>query len=247
VRTSSETRSPVPAVAAAPGWMQGRVLVVDVDEATTETLADALGAEGLAVEELRDGQALPAAVRDGRFELVILDITVPGLGGLEGCRRLRFESDVPLLIVTSRDSEADRVLGLEAGADDYVGKPVSPAELISRVRAMLRRRQLDRGPLRSRLRAGDIEIDLIGHRVTVGGRAVSLTPMEFKLLVILAQAPGQAFSARALLRRLWETDYVGPANACKGHICNLRRKIEADPAAPARIVTVPGAGYALRP
>jgi DNA-binding response OmpR family regulator len=236
-----------PVVPAAPGWMHGRVLVVDADAEARDVLVAALGGEGLAVEDIADGRAAIDAVRDQVFELMIVDIAAPGLCGLEGCRRIRFESDVPLLIVTARDSEADRVLGLEAGADDYVGKPFSPAELISRVRAILRRRQLDRAPARSRLRVGDIEVDLVRHRVTVGGALVRLTPTEFRLLVLLAQAPGRAFSAQEILRHLWQTDYVGEASACKAHMFNLRRKIEDDHAAPARLVTVPGVGYALMP
>jgi two-component system response regulator RegX3 len=242
-----EIEAQEPVVAAAPGWMHGRVLVIDPDTESRGALAAALGAEGLAVEDLADGGAAIEAVRGDAFELVIVDIAAPGLCGLEGCRRIRFASDVPLLIVTARDSEADRVLGLEAGADDYVGKPFSLAELISRVRAILRRRQLDRGPARSRLRVGDIEIDLIRHRVAVRGDTVRLTPTEFRLLVLLAQAPGRAFSAQAILRQLWQTDYVGEASACKAHVFNLRRKIEEDHASPVRLVTLPGVGYALLP
>jgi DNA-binding response OmpR family regulator len=236
-----------PVVSAAPGWMHGRVLVVDADVEARDVLVGALSGEGLAVENIADGRAAIEAVRDRMYELVIVDIAVPGLCGLEGCRRIRFESDVPLLIVTARDSEADRVLGLEAGADDYVGKPFSPAELISRVRAILRRDELDRAPVRSRLRVGEIEIDLVRHRVSVGGAPVRLTPTEFRLLVLLAQAPGRAFSAQDILRHLWQTDYVGGASACKAHVFNLRRKIEDDHTAPLRLVTLPGVGYALMP
>jgi DNA-binding response OmpR family regulator len=232
---------------AATGWMNGRVLVVDADAQARDVLVAALGGEGLSVEDIADGGEAIDALRDDTFELVIVDIAAPGLCGLEGCRRIRFESDVPLLIVTARDSEADRVLGLEAGADDYVGKPFSPAELISRVRAILRRRELDRAPIRSRVRVGDIEIDLVRHRVSVRGGVVHLTPTEFRLLVLLAQAPGRAFSAQAILRQLWQTDYVGEASACKAHIFNLRRKIEDDYTTPARLITLPGVGYALLP
>jgi DNA-binding response OmpR family regulator len=226
--------------------MHGRVLVLDADARARSTLVAALLAEGLAVEGSANGEAVLGALRGGHYELAIVDIVAPGLRGLEGCRQIRFESDVPLLIVTARDTEADRVLGLEAGADDYLGKPFSLAELISRVRAILRRRQLDMGLLRSRLRVGEIEIDLTRQRVTVCGDEVTLTPTEFRLLVLLAQTPGHAYSARAILRHLWQTDFVGDANACKAHVFNLRRKIEADGRAPTRLVTIPGAGYALR-
>ena len=236
-----------PTVAAAPGWMRGRVLLIDPDADTRDLLDVALVAEGLAVKVAPDGCTAIDALRDETFELVIADITAPGLCGVEGCRQIRFESDVPLLILTARDSEADRVLGLEAGADDYIGKPFSLAELISRVRAILRRRQLDRGPLRARLRVGDVEIDLVRHLVAVAGQLVRLTPTEFRMLVLLAQAPGQTFSAQAILRHLWQTDYVGEASACKAHVFNLRRKIEDDHTSPVRLVTVPGVGYALLP
>jgi DNA-binding response OmpR family regulator len=240
-----EAREPM--AASAPGWMHGRVLVIDPDSDTRDVLDAALVAEGLAVDLAADGCTALDAVRDHVFELVIVDIAAPGLCGVEGCRRIRFESDVPLLILTARDSEADRVLGLEAGADDYLGKPFSLAELISRVRAILRRRQLDRGPVHARLRVGDLEIDLVRHLVAVAGHLVRLTPTEFRLLVLLAQTPGQTFSAQAILRHLWQTDYVGEASACKAHVFNLRRKIEDDYTAPARLVTVPGVGYTLVP
>jgi DNA-binding response OmpR family regulator len=222
--------------------MRGRVLIVDPDG---DRLVGALGAEGLAVERGAEGETVLDLIRARHYDLVIGDLEMPGLGGLEGCRQLRYESDVALLILTARDSEADRVLGLEAGADDYVGKPYSLAEVISRVRALLRRRQLDVGPLQSLLRVGELEIDLVRHRVLLGGGLVTVTPTEFRLLALLARAPGRAFSAQEILRHLWETDYVGEGSACKAHVCNLRHKIERDSAHPERLVTVPGAGYAL--
>jgi DNA-binding response OmpR family regulator len=225
--------------------MNGRVLVVDGDICVRRALQEALGCEGLAIEASGDGRLALEQARSERYELVIVDIDVPGLCGLEGCRRIRFESDVPLLIVSARDSEADRVLGLEAGADDYVGKPFSLPELLSRVRAILRRRQLDRRPTQTIRRVGDVEIDLRRHRVAVAGAPVHLTPMEFRLLALLAQQPGRPFTAREILQQLWETDYVGQPHACKAHISNLRQKIEDDRAHPHRIVTVPGGGYAL--
>jgi len=245
VEQSADQLHDVHAATAAPGWMRGRVLVADADGSTCDDLLGALAAEGLAVERTAAGETAIDLVRAHHFDLVIGDPAAPGMGGLEGCRRLRFESDVVLLILTARDSEADRVLGLEAGADDYVGKPYSLAEVISRVRALLRRRQLDVGPMQSLLRVGDLEIDLVRHRVLLAGSVVAVTPTEFRLLALLARAPGRAFSAQAILRYLWETDYVGEGSACKAHICNLRHKLEADSAHPQRLVTVPGAGYAL--
>jgi DNA-binding response OmpR family regulator len=225
--------------------MSGRVLVADQDAPLRRQLADALDREGLAVDATEDGQLALERAGTQQYDLMILDISVPGLGGLEGCRQIRFESDVPLLIASARDSAADRVLGLEAGADDYVGKPFSLAEMLSRVRALLRRRRLDTGPARSIRRVGDVEIDLWRHRVLVAGDEVRLTPMEFRLLALLAEQPGRAFTAREILQALWDTDYVGQPNACKAHISNLRQKLEDDRARPRRIVTVPGGGYAL--
>jgi two-component system, OmpR family, response regulator RegX3 len=233
------------AQAAAPGWMTGRVLLVEHEEAIRDTLGDALRSEGLVVEARADGELALNHARTGRFDLVIVDIVAPGLGGLETCRRIRFESDVPILIVTARHSVADRVLGLEAGADDYVGKPFSLAELISRVRAILRRRQLDLRPDRPIRRVGDVVIDFAWHRVLVAGEAVSLTPTEFRLLALLAHEPGRAFTPHQILRHLWQSDYVGHDSACKAHISNLRQKIDRDPGGPQRIVTVRGVGYSL--
>jgi DNA-binding response OmpR family regulator len=225
--------------------MSGRVLLADEDASLRGQLADALDREGLAVDVTDDGQLALDRAATQHYDLVILDISVPGLGGLEGCRQIRFESDVPLLIASARDSAADRVLGLEAGADDYVGKPFSLAEMLSRVRALLRRRLLDTGPARSIRRVGDVEIDLWRHRVLLAGEEVRLTPMEFRLLALLAEQPGRAFTAREILQALWNTDYVGQPHACKAHISNLRQKLEDDRARPRRIVTVPGGGCAL--
>src|SRR4051812_11427045 len=225
--------------------MDGRVLVVDGEPTTRRAVDLALRGEGLLVEATGDGEAALVLGTTGRFDLVLCDLLAPGLGGLEGCRRLRRGSDVPLFIVTARASEADRVLGLEAGADDYLAKPFSMAELISRVRAILRRRRLDLRPRRDVLRVGELEVDLTAHRVLLEGRHVDLTPTEFRLLVFLARDPGRAFTACEILRELWRSDYVGDHGACKAHISNLRHKLEADPSCPRWVVTVRGVGYTL--
>jgi two-component system response regulator RegX3 len=227
------------------GWMTGNVLVARSRSGCP--LADALRSEGFAVEAADDGAAVLEHVRSGRFALLVLDIALPGLGGLEGCRRIRDTSDVPIVIVTARSSETDRVLGLEAGADDYVCEPFSIAELISRVRAILRRRQLDREPRRPVRRIGDLVIDFASYDVTLGGKPLSLTPSEFRLLAFLSEEPGRAFSPHEILSYLWRSRYVGDEGACKAHISNLRHKIEADPSHPSRVVTVRGVGYALQP
>jgi two-component system response regulator RegX3 len=208
-------------------------------------LAGALREEGFAVDVCDAGTPVVETARAGEYALLILDPAFPGAGGLEGCRRVRGESDVPIVIVTARDSEADRVLGLEAGADDYVGEPFSLPELVSRVRAILRRRRLDLEPRLVR-RVGDLELDFASHQASRDGRPLPLTPSEFRLLAYLSSEPGRAFSRRDILRHLWRSDYVGDDGACKAHISNLRQKLEADPAHPSHVVTVRGVGYALR-
>jgi two-component system response regulator RegX3 len=227
--------------------MTGRILVVEPDVQARACLAGTLHHEGHEVEHTGDGARALERLRRAPLDLVIVEPAAPGLYGLEGCRRIRAESDVPLVIVSARDSEVDRVLGLEAGADDYLGKPFSAAELVSRVRAILRRRHLDRrgpGPVR---RVGDLELDLVSHRVLVQGRPVGVTPTEFRLLAFLAEQPGRAFAPEEILRHLWRSEHVGKASACKAHVANLRAKIEAHPDRPRRLVTVRGAGYAVVP
>ena len=223
-----------------------RILVVDDEPALRDTVGYALRQEGFEVDVREDGDsALEAALTDG-FDLVILDLMLPGLSGTEVCRRLRAESAVPIVMLTARDAEVDRVVGLEIGADDYVTKPFSMAELIGRVRAILRRREHDRsgggGVVR---RGGGLELDSSRHTVTRDGEAVSLTPSEFRLLDLLASDPERVFSRREIMQHLWESSYVGDQRACDIHISNLRRKLEDDPANPTRIVTVRGVGYKL--
>ncbi|MDQ3823214.1 MAG: response regulator transcription factor [Actinomycetota bacterium] len=226
--------------------MAERILVVDDEPAIVDAVAYALSSEGFDVDSRADGEtALDAALQD-RFDLVILDLRLPGLSGIEVCRRLRAASEVPIVILSARDAEVDRVLGLEAGADDYVTKPFSLAELVSRVRAIFRRRDLDRGGAEFAVRnVGGLRIDLVRHRVTVDGQEADLTPTEFRLLAFLAQEPGRVFGRRELMQHLWESTYVGDERACDVHVSKLRRKIEADPSKPRRLVTVRGVGYRL--
>ncbi len=226
--------------------MSGRVLLADDERDITEPVAYALTREGFEVECRADGESALEAARHESFDVVILDVMMPKLSGLDVCRALRAESDVPIIMLTARDAEVDRVLGLELGADDYVTKPFSTAELVSRVRALLRRRELDRrGGPGSTLLAGGIRIDLARHAVAVDGESVRLTPSEFRLLCLLAESPGQVFSRYQIMEHLWESPYVGDARACDVHVSNLRRKIERDPAHPERLVTVREAGYKL--
>lgn len=228
--------------------MSPRVLLVDDEPAIADAVSFALEAEGFDVDVLADGAAALAAAQGSRYDVVLLDVMLPKLSGLEVCRRVRAESDVPILMLSARDAELDRVLGLEIGADDYVTKPFSMAELIGRVRAILRRRDLDLGRGASSVReAGAVRVDLSRHSVTLDGRPVQLTPSEFKLLALLASAPSHVFSRREIMQHLWNSSYVGDERACDIHFSNLRRKLEVDPAHPQRLITVRGAGYKLDP
>lgn len=229
----------------ASGTRAERALVVHCEADVLAAIADALREEGFDVRATTEGEMALRWLHETERELVILDLEVPGLRALETCRAIRAASAVPIMIVTARDSPADRVLGLEAGADDYVGTPFSQAELISRVRAIMRRRRLDLLPSEAISQIGDLRIDFVGHRVLVAGEAVHLTPTEFRLLAILARQPGRPLSPEQILRALWETDHVGPDGACRTHISNLRRKIDADRAKSPHIVTVPRVGYLL--
>jgi two-component system response regulator RegX3 len=225
---------------------QPSVLVVDDDPGVLDVVAFTLRREGFDVDEERDGRTALDAARARDYDIVILDVMLPEVSGTDVCRALRAESDVPIVMLTARDAERDRVLGLELGADDYVTKPFSSAELLSRVRAILRRRELDRavggGALR---RLGGLQIDLGRQQVTVDGEAVRLTLSEFKVLALLAERPDAVVSRRELMQHLWASEHVGDEHACEVHISNLRRKIERNPSNPQRLLTVRGSGYKL--
>jgi len=223
-----------------------RVAVVDDEAAIRDAVSYALRSDGFDVDPFESGEDVLRAVEDEESpDLIVLDLMLPGLSGTEVCRRVRATSPVPIIVLTARDAEVDRVLGLEAGADDYVTKPFSMAELVSRVRANLRRRELDRSAQPTTRRVGDLELDLARHDVHVGGRPVRLTPSEFKVLALLAEQPDRVFSRREIMQHLWESSYVGDQRACDIHVSNIRRKLESDPAQPARLLTVRGVGYRL--
>jgi len=224
------------------------ILVVDDDPGVLDVVAFTLRREGYEVDEERDGTAALSAAREHSYDIVILDVMLPGMSGTDICRELRSESDVPILMLTARDAEIDRVLGLELGADDYVTKPFSTAELLSRVRAILRRRELDRANGSATVRRlGGLQIDLGRHEVLVDGERVHLTLSEFKVLALLAEQPDSVVSRKELMQHLWSSEHVGDEHACEVHISNLRRKIERDPSQPQRLVTVRGMGYKLIP
>jgi len=177
---------------------------------------------------------------------MVLDLLLPGVPGLEICERLRAEqSDLPIVMLTARDAEHERVEGLDIGADDYVTKPFSVAELVSRVRSLLRRRELDRSGASRIVEIGGVRLDVARHSATVDGRPVLLTRSEFRLVALLASRPGHAFTRDELVRHLWQSDFVGDRRAIDVHVSNLRRKLESDPRRPQRLLTVRGVGYKL--
>ena len=225
--------------------MTARILLVEDELAIADAVEYTLESEGYDVAVLADGDAAARAPHD-EYDLVILDLMLPKLSGLEVCRRIRAHSIVPILMLTARTGETDRVLGLEAGADDYVPKPFSMSELVSRVRAALRRRAMDRGAAEATRTIGSLELDLLQQTVSVDGRRIVVTPSEFRLLSLLAREPERAISRREIVEHLWRSTHVGDERTCDVHVKNLRRKIERDPAHPKRLVTVRGVGYMLR-
>jgi two-component system response regulator RegX3 len=226
--------------------MNERVLVVDDEPALRDAVSYSLRSEGYQVTTLADAEAALEHLSVDPPDVIVLDVMLPGVSGVELCRRIRDAGDIPIVMLTARDAEVDRVMGLEAGADDYVTKPFSMAELISRVRAILRRRDLDRRGLGA-ITAGSLTLDPQRHRVVLEGRPVDVTPSEFTVLSLLASIPDRVFSRREIMQRLWDSEYVGDQRACDVHISNLRRKIERDPQHPERLLTVRGTGYKLVP
>ena len=225
--------------------MSDRILIVDDEQAIVDAVSYALRAAGFEVDGFGDGESALEAARTTPYDVLVVDVRLPGLSGIEICRRLRAEGDVPILMLTAMDAEVDRVLGLEAGADDYVTKPFSVAELVSRVRAILRRRELDRAGSFGVRRVGSLELDVSRHEVRLDGNTIRLTPSEFRLLALLAEQPERVYSRREIMQHLWDSTYVGDERACDIHVSNLRRKIEATPGKPTRLVTIRGVGYKL--
>jgi len=227
--------------------MPETILVVEDDAAIADAVSYALEAEGFQVETAGDGEQALDRARARNYALMVLDLRLPKVSGIEVCRTLRGESTIPILMLTAKDSEVDRVVGLEVGADDYVTKPFSMAELMSRVRAILRRRRLDQEAADPLRRVGALELDLVRHEVKIDGHTIRLTPSEFRLLAFLASEPERVFTRREIMQHLWQSEYVGDERASDMHVSNLRRKIEADPDDPKRVVTVRGIGYKLVP
>ena len=223
-----------------------RILVADDDNAVVDAINHSLEQEHFHVEIARDGEDALEKARAAQFDVVILNVMMPRLFGTDVCRTLRSESDVPIILLSARDSELDRVLGLELGADDYVTKPFSMAELISRVRTLLRRRELDRMAAGGVRQVGDVRVDFARHQVTVAGETVHLTRSEFRLLTLLSEEPERVYSRREIMEHLWQSPYVGDDHACDVHISNVRRKLEGAGGA-GHVQTVRGVGYKFSP
>ncbi len=218
------------------------ILVVDDELKITRLLRDYLQQAGFRVVTAADGPAALTVARAERPDMIVLDLGLPGLDGLDVTRTLRRSSDVPIIMLTARAEEADRIVGLELGADDYLVKPFSPKELVARVRAVLRR--VDASVAAPDLvRAGNLEIDTVKRTVTVDGRAIDLTPTEFELLIHMARSPGRVFTRSQLLDALHGVAFESYERAIDAHVKNLRRKLEPDPGHPQYLLTVYGVGY----
>jgi DNA-binding response OmpR family regulator len=220
------------------------VLVVEDELSIARIMRDYLEHEGFQVEHAGDGDAALAAVRRNSPDLIVLDLRLPKRDGLDVAREVRRFSEVPIVMVTARGEEADRVAGLELGADDYIVKPFSPRELVARIRAVLRRTDAHRGAPETR-EVGDLRIDVDKMRTTVGGRAVDLTPTEFQLLTAMMRQPGRVFTRAQLLDALHGVAFESYERAIDAHVKNLRKKLEPEPAQPRYIQTVHGVGYRL--
>ena len=220
------------------------VLVVEDDRKTASLLQLYLEKAEYDVRIVYDGQDAIEQARRKRPDLVVLDLMLPTVDGLDVCHILRAESDVPIIMLTARTTEEDKLVGLDCGADDYVTKPFSPRELLARVRAVLRRAGEEPGGP-GQLTSGDVVVDLIRHEVLVASRRVHLTPREFAVLAVLARAPGRAFTRAQLVGRAFGYEFDGLERTLDAHVANLRRRIETDPSHPRYVLTVQGVGYKL--
>ena len=216
------------------------MLVVDDDVALAEMIGLVLSSEGYETAFCHDGQTAVEVFHQVNPDLILLDVMLPGKNGIQICKEIRAESDVPIVMLTARSDTTDVVVGLEAGADDYVPKPFKPKELVARVKARLRGRDEHVDEV---LKVGDLEVDVPGHEVTRGGAPIALTPLEFDLLVALAKAPWKVFSREELLEDVWGYLHAADTRLVNVHVQRLRAKIERDPEHPELIVTVRGVGY----
>ncbi len=220
-----------------------KILIVEDEAAIAEGLTASLEAEGFGVARAESGNAALLACERERPDLVLLDLMLPGMSGTEVCRRLRARSDVPIIMVTAKDAEVDRVVGLELGADDYITKPFSSRELIARIRAVLRRGVAAPIDLDAPVEARGVRVDRSRHEVHVDGKKVELPPKEFDLLELLVENAGLVLTRGRLIEEVWGPDYVGDTKTLDVHVRRLRTRVERDPHNPERIVTVRGIGY----
>lgn len=226
--------------------MPTRILVADDEPAIVRSLTYALEREGYEVHAVFDGTSALSEARSKHHDLAVLDVMLPGMSGLDVCRTIRAEGSLPVILLTARDTEVETIVGLEAGADDYVTKPFSVAELVSRIGALLRRRRIDAADhVPSKIEVAGLSIDPLARTVERDGADVRLTTAEFDLLFLLAESPGQVFSRQSIMEHLWKTPFFGDQRSADTHIANIRRKIERDPARPSRLQTVRGVGYKL--
>lgn len=220
-----------------------RILVVEDEESFSDALSFMLRREGYEVLVAADGNEALATFDKHGADLVLLDLMLPGLSGTEVCRQIRTSSSVPIIMVTAKDGEVDKVVGLELGADDYVTKPFSSRELLARVRAVLRRHGDGEEMLPAAVEAGPVRMDIERHVVTVRGKQVAMPLKEFDLLEILVRNAGRVLTRGQLIDRVWGSDYVGDTKTLDVHIKRLRAKVEEDPAHPVHVLTVRGLGY----
>ena len=227
-----------------------KILIVEDEASFSEALTFLLGKEGFIVDSAATGSEALAKFESGNFDLILLDLMIPEISGIEVCRTIRTKSQVPIIMLTAKDTEIDKVVGLEIGADDYVTKPYSKNELIARIRAVLRRRhgggenEMSEGEA-GILNVANIRMDIDRHHVTVGGQPISLPLKEFELLEFLMRNSGRVLTRNQLIDRVWGSDYVGDTKTLDVHIKRLRAKIEKDPANPTLIQTVRGLGYKI--
>ena len=222
-----------------------RILLVEDDVAIRSIMERAFEREGMSVKAIADGEAALRSFRSSSnsFDVVVLDIMLPGVDGITLCQELRKSSDVPIVMLTARDGERNVVMGLEVGADDYVSKPVSPLEVVSRVRAHLRRRHMDGRALDQKLTFPGLAIDLLRRQVLVQENLVDLTATEFEILRYLAASPGRVYSRQQIMQHLWDGEFYGEPRTADVHIQRIRKKIEPDPKSPRYIKTVRGVGF----
>jgi len=222
----------------------GRILVVDDDPQIRRVMRVTLSGQGYEVADAKDGDAALLKLRDERFDLVLLDMNMPGLGGLDTCRQIRAQSEIAIIMLTVRDTESDKVEALDAGADDYVTKPYNPPELLARIRAALRRTPSMQEP-GGRMALGAVEINFDARQVTASGRTVRLTPKEFELLRYMVGHANKTLSHRELLQAVWGPDYGEQVDYLRVFVNQLRKKIEPKPSSPIFLLTEPWVGYRL--